>query len=85
MLLVLSSLDIRQKSRTELKALVAASERALLAGTSTEQDMINLIEAEKELLRREHRETKRSIKSAQKTYMTKFSTIQEDLIKLPEA
>ena len=49
----LHAAQLRRMHKHELLKLAENCERALLDGTSTQQDMISLIEIEKELLRRE--------------------------------
>jgi hypothetical protein len=53
--------------RQQLKLVAEHCERALLSGTSTHQDMMTLIEVEKELLRRERIDTKQQLMEARKT------------------
>ncbi len=49
----LHAAQLRRMHKHELVQLAENCESALLDGTSTQQDMISLIEIEKELLRRE--------------------------------
>ena len=67
MLHTLLAADLRRKSRDEIKRLVEQCERALLDGTYTYHHMGTLIEAEKELLRREHIDVKKTIAEARRT------------------
>jgi hypothetical protein len=53
MVYTLHAAQLRRMHRKELVQLAEKCEKALLDGTSTHQDMISLIEIEKELLRRE--------------------------------
>jgi len=57
--------DARRKSREELKEIIEQCERVLLNGTFTHQEMVSLIESEKELLRREKINIKKTIDEAQ--------------------
>ncbi len=68
MLYPLLPADARRKSRKELRAIVEQCERVLLNGTFTHQEMISLIESEKELLRRERIDIKKTINEAQMMY-----------------
>jgi hypothetical protein len=53
MVYTLHAAQLRRMHRKELVQLAEQCERALLDGTSTHQDMISLVEIEKELLRRD--------------------------------
>jgi hypothetical protein len=66
MLHALLPADLRRKSREELKRIMEQCERALLDGTSTHHHMVTLIESEKELLRRERIDVKKTIAEAQR-------------------
>jgi hypothetical protein len=59
--------QLRRMEKPQLKTVAEYCERALLSGTSTNQDMMTLIEVEKELLRRERIETKQSMIDARPT------------------
>ncbi len=52
MVYTLHSAQLRRMHRKELMQLAEQCEKALLDGTSTHQDMVSLVEIEKELLRR---------------------------------
>ncbi len=70
MLYPLLAADARRKSRDELKEIVELCERVLLNGTFTHQQMIALIESEKELLRRENIDIKKTISEAQMAHIS---------------
>lgn len=55
------SRSIRRYSDTELEAMVTRYERALFAGTSTHRDLVKLIAAEREILRREAKRVRRTV------------------------
>ena len=61
MLHALQPAQLRRMDLPQLKLVAESCERALLAGTSTHQDMMTLIEVEKELLRRERIDTRQMI------------------------
>jgi hypothetical protein len=63
MLHALQPAQLRRMEMAQLKLVAEHCERALLAGTSTHQDMMTLIEVEKELLRRERIDTKQMIEA----------------------
>lgn len=56
------SRSIKRFSDTELQAMVTRYERALFAGTSTHRDVVKLIAAERELLRREAKRTRQTVR-----------------------
>ena len=70
MLYPLLAADARRKSRSELKEIVEQCERVLLNGTFTHQQMVALIESEKELLRREKIDIKKTIDEAQLAHIS---------------
>lgn len=53
--------SLRGLSDTELQAMVTAFERALFAGTSSHRDVVALIEAEHEIMRREAKRARRTV------------------------
>lgn len=61
-------IDLRRKSKAQLKEIIEFCEAALLDGTYTSSHMATLIESEKEMSRREHIEVKRTIAEAQRTH-----------------
>jgi hypothetical protein len=61
MLHALQPAQLRRMDKNQLKTVAEHCERALLAGISTHQDMMTLIEVEKELLRRERIDTKQQM------------------------
>jgi uncharacterized circularly permuted ATP-grasp superfamily protein len=67
MLHALQPAQLRRMDKKELKIVAENCERALLAGISTHQDMMTLIEVEKEILRRERIDTKQQILDVRKT------------------
>ena len=73
----LHSAQLRRMHKHELVQLAEQCEKALLDGTSTHQDMICLIEIEKELLRREQAKVKQSIVDGHKTMMDSFISISQ--------
>lgn len=56
------SRTLRRCSDTELEAMVTRYERALFAGTSTHRDVIKLIAAEREILRREAKRVRQTVR-----------------------
>ncbi len=56
------SRSIKRFSDTELQAMVTRYERALFAGTSTHRDVVKLIAAERELLRREAKRMRQTVR-----------------------
>ena len=69
MLHALQPAQLRRMDMSQLKLVAEHCERALLSGTSTHQDMMTLIEVEKELLRRERIDTKQQLMEARKTFV----------------
>ncbi len=67
MLHALQPAQLRRLEKTQLKTIAENCERALLSGISTGQDMLTLIEVEKELLRREKIDTKQRLIETRKT------------------
>jgi hypothetical protein len=67
MLHALQPAQLRRMNMPQLKLVAEHCERALLSGTSTHQDMMTLIEVEKELLRRERIDTRQQLLEARKT------------------
>ncbi len=67
MLHALQPAQLRRMDKQQLKNVAENCEKALLAGISTHQDMMTLIEVEKELLRRERIDTKQQIIAVRKT------------------
>jgi CBS-domain-containing membrane protein len=67
MLHALQPAQLRRLDKHQLKALAENCEKALLAGISTNQDMLTLIEVEKELLRREKIDTRQQFLELRKT------------------
>jgi hypothetical protein len=63
MLHALQPAQLRRMDMSQLKLVAEHCERALLSGTSTHQDMMTLIEVEKELLRRERIDTRQMIEA----------------------
>jgi hypothetical protein len=63
MLHALQPAQLRRMDMPQLKLVAEHCERALLSGTSTHQDMMTLIEVEKELLRRERIDTRQMIEA----------------------
>ncbi len=52
---------MKRFSDTELQALVTRYERALFAGTSSHRDIVKLIAAEREILRREKKRVRQTV------------------------
>ncbi len=52
---------MKRCSDTELEAMVTRYERALFAGTSSHRDVVKLIAAEREILRREAKRVKHTV------------------------
>ena len=52
---------MKRCSDTELEAMVTRYERALFAGTSSHRDVVKLIAAEQEILRREAKRVKQTV------------------------
>lgn len=67
MLHALQPAQLRRLDKNQLKSLAENCEKALLAGISTNQDMLTLIEVEKELLRREKIDTRQQLLELRKT------------------
>jgi hypothetical protein len=67
MLHALQPAQLRRLDKHQLKTLAENCERSLLAGISTNQDMLTLIEVEKELLRREKIDTRQQLLEMRKT------------------
>jgi hypothetical protein len=67
MIYTLHAAQLRRMHKHELKQIAEQCERALLDGTSTQQDMISLIEVEKELLRREQVKIRQGFEDVRKT------------------
>jgi hypothetical protein len=67
MLHALQPAQLRRLDKSQLRTIAENCERALLAGISTNQDMLTLIEVEKELLRRERLDTKQQLLELRKT------------------
>jgi hypothetical protein len=63
MLHALQPAQLRRMEKNQLKTVAEHCEKALLSGTSTHQDMMTLIEVEKELLRRERIDTRQMIEA----------------------
>jgi hypothetical protein len=82
MLHALQPAQLRRMDKKELKIVAENCERALLAGISTHQDMMTLIEVEKEILRRERIDTKQHILDVRKT-MTEQSAAVLSVSKQP--
>jgi hypothetical protein len=74
MIYTLHAAQLRRMHKHELKQIAEQCERALLDGTSTHQDMISLIEVEKELLRREQAKIKQGFEDVRKTMMDSLIT-----------
>ncbi|MEJ2667746.1 MAG: hypothetical protein P8Z81_11720 [Deinococcales bacterium] len=55
------SRSIKRFSDTELQAMVTRYERAVFAGTSTHRDLVKLIAAEREILRREAKRVRKTV------------------------
>jgi len=55
------SKSIKSFSDTELRAMVSRYERAVFAGISTHKDVLKLIAAEREILRREAKRVKETV------------------------
>ena len=56
-----ASRSIKRFSDTELEALVTRYERAVFAGTSSHRDVVKLIAAEREILRREKSRVRKTV------------------------
>ncbi len=67
MLHALQPAQLRRLEKSQLRTIAENCERALLSGISTNQDMLTLIEVEKELLRREKIDTKQNLLELRKT------------------
>jgi hypothetical protein len=67
MLHALQPAQLRRLEKSQLRTIAENCERALLSGISTNQDMLTLIEVEKELLRREKLDTKNQMIGLRKT------------------
>lgn len=52
---------MKRFSVTELEAMVTRYERSLFAGTSSHRDLVKLIAAEREILRRESKRVKQTV------------------------
>lgn len=59
---------------TELEGIVKRCEAALFAGTSTHQDVIMLVDAEREILRRARRHFEASVRDSRATGASLSST-----------
>lgn len=62
MVYTLHAAQVRRMHKHELLRLAEQCEKALLDGTSTHQDMISLVEIEKELLRREQAQARDDVR-----------------------
>jgi hypothetical protein len=69
MLHALQPAQLRRLEKAQLKTIAENCEKALMAGISTNQDMLTLIEVEKELLRREKLDTKNQLLELRKTML----------------
>jgi hypothetical protein len=67
MLHALQPAQLRRLEKSQLRTIAENCERALLSGISTHQDMLTLIEVERELLRREKLDTKNQMLELRKT------------------
>lgn len=56
------SRSMKRFSDTELQAMVTRYERAVFAGISSHRDVVKLIAAEREILRREAKRVKRTVR-----------------------
>jgi hypothetical protein len=69
MLHALQPAQLRRLEKAQLRTIAENCERALMAGISTTQDMMTLIEVEKELLRREKLDSKNQLLELRKTML----------------
>jgi hypothetical protein len=69
MLHALQPAQLRRLEKAQLRTIAENCEKALMAGISTNQDMLTLIEVEKELLRREKLDTKNQMLELRKTML----------------
>jgi hypothetical protein len=75
MLHALQPAQLRRMDKNQLKAVAEHCEQALLSGLSTHQDMMTLIEVEKELSRRERIDTRQQILDVRRTMIEQLPSV----------